>query len=254
MSVYFKSNDIVKLLDDFDSVSLGEMDGVKLMNRIDTKYIFNTSALGEIITQLKPYYKALTINNHRLFPYSTTYFDTPDFALYNDHQNGKLNRYKIRFRRYDTFGNSFMEIKLKTNKQQTRKKRQEITGHDCIPAEALNLIESETGYKFSDLNQTLVNKFKRITLVNNDFTERLTFDFNLVFQNDHDKEEIRNIVIAELKQDKYSNISSFYTIMKDRGIRKLSVSKYCLGMILLNPELKWNSFKPKMLQIQKVAI
>ena len=254
MSTHFKSNDIVKLLDDFGSVLLSEMDGVKLMNRIDTKYIFNTGVLAEIITQLMPYYKVLTINEHRLFPYSTTYFDTPDFALYNHHQNGKLNRYKIRFRRYDTFGNSFMEIKLKTNKQQTRKKRQEITGNDFLTEEALSLIESETGYKFSDLNQTLVNKFKRITLVNNDFTERLTFDFNLVFQNDHDKEEIQNIVIAELKQDRYSTVSSFYAIMKERGIRKLGVSKYCLGMVLLNPELKWNSFKPKMLQIQKVAI
>ncbi len=252
--MYSKSDNFIKLLDSFASVSLPEMDCVKLMHRIDTKYVFNAMVLEEIIAQLQPYYKVLTINDHKAFPYSTTYFDTPDFALYNQHQNGKLNRFKIRFRRYDAFGNSFMEIKLKTNKQQTQKKRHEITGKDNISEEALNMIETETGYKFSELQKTLVNEFNRITLVNNDFTERLTFDFNLSFKNENDKEELSNIVIAELKQDKYSNISSFHSIMKDRGIRKLGVSKYCLGMVLLNPDLKWNSFKPKMLQIKKAAI
>lgn len=252
--MYSKSVNFIKLLESFTSVSLHEIDCVKLMDRIDTKYVFNEIVLEEIIEQLKPYYKVLTINEHRVFPYSTTYFDTSDFELYNHHQNGKLNRYKIRFRRYDTYGNSFLEIKLKTNKQQTQKKRHQISESDNLPEDTLSLIEKETGHKFSDLQQTLINNFNRITLVNNNLTERLTLDFNLFFQNENGKEELSNIVIAELKQYKYSNTSSFYLIMKNRGIRKLGVSKYCLGMVLLNPNLKWNSFKPKMLQIQKVAL
>lgn len=245
---------VENVINQFSPVSLQEMDSVKLMNRIDTKFIFNKNILSDILSELLSNYRILSIHEHRVFPYSTTYFDTPELSLYNHHQNGKLNRYKIRFRSYDTFGDTFLEIKLKTNKQQTRKKRQSIVGLKDVSVEALDLLKSETGYMFSDLNQTLINKFERITLVNNAFSERLTLDFNLQFHNDQKSKEITNIVIAELKQDKYSNISAFYSLMKEKGIRKLGLSKYCLGMVLLNPELKWNSFKPKMLQIQKVAI
>ena len=46
--------------------------------------------------------------------------------MFHNHHNGKLNRYKIRFRDYINTKNSFLEVKFKTNKGETIKSRQEI--------------------------------------------------------------------------------------------------------------------------------
>ena len=56
-------------------------------------------------------YKVLEIDMIRSFPYHTTYLDTPDFLFYTQQLRGKLNRHKIRYRRYESTGISFLEIK-----------------------------------------------------------------------------------------------------------------------------------------------
>ena len=241
------------ILNSFQEASLTEINGVHLMERKDTKFVFKTSVFLDILGELKPNYKVLTIENRKVHPYSTIYYDTDDLMMYNQHQNGKLNRFKLRFRSYDDFKTTYLELKFKSNKQETIKKRIAIPNRNEMSPDALTLIESETSLKFSRFHETLTNKFCRITLVNNEFTERLTLDFNLVFQNETQHIECFSIVIAELKQDKLSSLSKFTSTMKFVGIRQLGISKYCIGMMLLNPRLKSNNFKPKILQIQKLS-
>jgi len=45
----------------FHSISLSEMDNVKLMQRIDTKYVVNVSLLPTILEQLHTTYRILEI-------------------------------------------------------------------------------------------------------------------------------------------------------------------------------------------------
>ena len=40
---------IKKIIDTFDPISLAEMDEVKLLDRTDTKYMFNIKALPDIL-------------------------------------------------------------------------------------------------------------------------------------------------------------------------------------------------------------
>ena len=111
------------LLNDFQGVSLKELDKVKLLDRQDTKFVFNQVQLPLILERIKPLYRILEINNDRIFTYDTTYFDTDDFLFYNQHHNENRKRFKVRFRKYSSNNKSFFEIKIKNNKNRTLKKR-----------------------------------------------------------------------------------------------------------------------------------
>ena len=76
------------LLNDLQTVSLEELDNVKLLDRQDTKFVFNQIHLPLILDKIKPFYRILEINNDRVFTYDNTYFDTDDFLFYNQHHNG----------------------------------------------------------------------------------------------------------------------------------------------------------------------
>ena len=105
-------HDFSSILSRFESISLEEMDSVKLMERTDTKYVFPITSLPEILEGMISQYRLLEINNVRVQRYESLYYDTKDFLLYRKHLVGKPDRYKIRFRRYiDSQGLTFLEVK-----------------------------------------------------------------------------------------------------------------------------------------------
>lgn len=106
--------------------------------------------------------------------------------------------------------------------------------------------------KETDLEAKLWNSFGRITLVNNQEKERLTLDLNLTFEWKDNKVVYDHLVVAELKQENVNRNSKFYALMKENGIGPYSISKYCVGGVSLNPTLKYNNFKDKLLLIDKL--
>ena len=54
----------------FERVSLKGLDEVKLLNRMDSKFIFHIDDFPSILDELKPYYRVLEIDNKRMFPTS----------------------------------------------------------------------------------------------------------------------------------------------------------------------------------------
>ena len=86
------------ILAEFSSISLKEMENVKLMDRKDTKYVFKFQQLPEYLEQLKNDYSILVVETNRVSRYESLYFDTKKFDLYHSHHRGKPNRFKIRFR------------------------------------------------------------------------------------------------------------------------------------------------------------
>ena len=63
---------------------------------------------------------------------------------------------------------------------------------------------------------------------------------------------MKQIVIAEVKQERMSRSSDFMRIAKEMHILPIRISKYCLTTLSLNPELKQNRFKEKVLFINKL--
>lgn len=245
-------DDILKL---FTPISLEGMDRVKLLNRIDTKYVFNISILIKVLPEISKYYSVLEIDGKRTNNYQTLYYDTKNFDSYIQHQNGKLNRTKIRFRKYIESNLNFLEIKFKSNKKRTIKERVKIQDIETtLSSESIEFINKNSFLDAESLIASLWNSFTRITLTHKTINERLTIDLNLAFKSNFTQEEISipHIVIAELKQGKANVSSDFVKIIKEQHIRPMGMSKYCIGTVLLNKQLKSNNFKERILKINKL--
>lgn len=241
------------ILTQFKPISLEEMDSVKLLNRTDTKYVLSQEQLIDILQDISTDYSILEINNTRLNSYKTLYFDTPDRLFYLNHHNAKPNRYKVRMRKYVDSGLCFLEVKYKS-KGRTDKKRKTIKDFKFELSSKKNEMIAKIFNEKLELEPTLWNSFSRITLVNNKEKERLTLDLNLSFESfDYTrKKDLHFLAIAEVKQENINRNSIFVKKAKEMGIRSSSMSKYCIGMALLNKDLKSNKFKSKLLFIDKI--
>ena len=60
------------LLKDHQKLSLDELEKVKLLDRQDTKYVFNQVQLPVILEKIRPFYRILEISNDFVFTYDTT--------------------------------------------------------------------------------------------------------------------------------------------------------------------------------------
>lgn len=242
------------LANKFEPISLNEMEHVSLLRRVDTKYLLSTMHLYGILAYLTESYRVLSVNQVRLNRYETLYFDTPDFMFYKKHHNGKLNRYKIRCRRYMSSNLSFLEIKCKNNKKKTIKKRVAITDITSdFDRKAAEFIRTHSPVEAYQLEPKLWTNFLRLTLVSKTRRERLTIDINLEFCFDDQRVHLPNIAIAEVKQEKFSLESDFIRQMRALKIRPTSFSKYAMATATLYPDLKQNNFKPTFLQLEKIA-
>jgi len=239
-------------LNQFTAITLQEMDGVKLMDRTDTKFTFNINELPAILEEAKQHYKILDIEGNRISRYKTLYFDTQDFELYNEHHSGKLNRYKIRHRTYVESNIGFLEVKFKNNKGRTLKTRiKEIEVPELHTGKAFEFLKKTLPFDPLILLPKIWINYSRITLVNKTSAERLTLDLNLEFEKDGKTELLNQLVIAEVKQD--SKIGSpFIDIMRERHIRQGSISKYCFGIASSYKEVKKNNFKQKLSNVKKI--
>jgi hypothetical protein len=242
-------------LSKLNPVSLDEMSGIRLMNRVEIKYVFTTRKLTDLILLLGKDYQVLEINNLRILPYSTTYLDTEDSLFYNQHVRGKLDRHKIRYRKYEATRESFLEIKKKTNKGRTIKWRIEnqLTS-GFFDSQASCFLKEYLPVNQDLVKPSLLNQFTRITLAGFKLKERITLDFNISFTRLHNMKSVTlpYLVIAELKKEPYSDSSNFKSLIKQLNIYPTSFSKYCVGSALLNDSLKMNTVKPKLLLLNKL--
>ena len=246
-------HNLLEILPNFNSTSLDQMDKVKLMNRTDTKFIFNISQLQQILNTAIEKYDILEINGERLLSYRTQYFDTADFKMYVVHQNRKLNRFKIRQREYMISDISFLEVKFKSNKGRTIKKRIKSKGLVTeLPEKFKSFIAEKTPFTGDDLVASILNSFSRITLVHKTEQERITIDLNLGYKYKNESVTLSYLAIAEVKREGYAK-SDFINILKENKIYNQSMSKYSIGVLLFNKHLKYNTFKKKLLKLKKLA-
>jgi hypothetical protein len=243
---------IKKTLHPFVRVSLSDLDKVKLMNRTDQKFCLHISQLPIVLEAINSEYSILEIDDEIVFKYDNTYFDTPDNKMFISHQNGKRNRYKIRIRKYVQTDINFLEIKLKNNKGRTIKQRITRPTFDSnFTRDEIAFIGQASTLPGEQLQPKIRSFFNRFTLVDNNFTERVTIDLAPGFKN-HEKEiTLNNLVIIEVKQSKEAKPALITQVLKNNKISRQGFSKYCIGRSLLEDKIKKNNFKPLLLKIRK---
>ena len=246
--------EIVELLSHLPPIPLEEMGSIKLMNRLDRKYLATFSQLEQLLEMAQGKYYAQANGDSRFSPYRTIYLDTPDEEMYLAHHNGRLVRQKVRVRTYLDSGDTFLEVKNKDNHGRTKKKRISVQGIDTLAGDnGDELLHKYARYTLSQLVPKVENRFERITLVNINKTERLTIDTHVKFHhwetgcdNTFDR-----LVIIELKRDGLVP-SPVLDILHQLRIHPSGFSKYCIGTVLTKSDIKQNLFRPKIRRIEKM--
>ncbi|HBC77289.1 MAG TPA: hypothetical protein DEO60_00950 [Bacteroidales bacterium] len=248
-------SEILKILDSFNSVRLGEMDNVKLMDRNDTKYLLPANRIPDLLLLMQKRYRVLEINNIRISSYDTLYLDTPDFTLFNQHVTGRPGRVKVRYRSYKSTGNTFLEIKKKTKKDRTVKWRMENSSSgSSFDENTIGFVNSHIKFNCNDLKPVLSNSFKRMTFVGFDTPERITIDLDLSFSSisGNNRIGLPLISVVELKSEGPASRSPFSGIIKQFSSYPTGFSKYCIGCVMLYDLPLKNSLKPNILLINRI--
>lgn len=227
----------------FSPISLADLAAVALLDRTDTKYVLTHAQLTTMLPALRPFYRVLEIDGRRQSAYRTLYFDTPDFALYRHHQDGRRVRYKVRSRQYVGTLLSFFEIKHKTGANHTHKER--LATPELVTAlseQVSTFLHARIPLPADELTPALWVDYTRITLAGCTTPERLTIDLDLRYAIDGRALALPGLVIAELKSQGRPRTSPFVQLMRQHLIRPGGFSKYCVGASLLYPTLKHNRF------------
>ena len=238
-------------------ITLEEMDAVKLLNRIDSKYLTSEATLLKVLGDARAAgYRVLETEGEKVSPYNSVYYDTPWLRMFLDHHNRRLVRQKVRTRVYVNSGTAFLEIKRKNNHGRTKKKRIGIAEAEMMgfsgDSAACDYLASHSWFTVQDLSPVLSTDFRRITLVNPAKTERITIDTSLMFTNFRTgkKASLEDAVIIELKQDGHA-ASQMKGILLDNRVKPVRVSKYCVAVTLTDPSVKSGRFKVKVRAIEK---
>ena len=253
-SIFRQVDDV---LGDYQPISLAEMSAVKLMNRIDAKYLIPLVQLKPLLETARSQYYVQVIDGKPTASYHTIYLDTDDHRMYELHQTGRKVRQKVRVRTYLETGTVFLEVKNKNNHGRTKKKRIEVPSFDSVfhSQEASEFVEQKSWFTIDQLHPHVENFFDRITLINHAMTERLTIDLGLRFHNlDIDtRADIGHCVVIELKRDGLTH-SPMQDIFLDMRIHPGGFSKYLIGSAFTNPALRHNNLKEKMHRVERFRL
>jgi hypothetical protein len=227
------------------TISLDEIKALSLLDRLDVKFILHEQQLIQILERICDRYRVLEINGVRPGRYYTTYFDTPDFFLFHSHHNGLRVRHKVRWRWYIDSRLVFLEVKEKNNRERTVKTR------TILPEPISNLADLPSTWKPpsltvdpSLLKPVVWNRFRRITLADFERHERITVDIGIEFGREEQTIPMSGLVIVEVKQRKFSLSSPIGRELHRLHLYPTHISKYCVSMAMLYPELRHNRFKP----------
>ena len=243
---------MTSILKQFPPISLDEMQGIRLMNRTDTKFVTTVDKLLALLQMAGRDYRIQEIDGLRNMSYSTVYLDSQDYTFYNAHHDGHAGRQKVRIRSYVDSGLSFLEVKTKDNHGKTHKCRTTVEAAEDIATN--EFLQRNVSVAPALLERKIENSFHRITLVNNDKTERLTIDTGLSFYNITTGNycSLDHLAIIELKRDGLKP-SPVLDMLRELRIQQCGFSKYCVGEALTNPSLRTNRMKPRLRQLAKLS-
>jgi hypothetical protein len=249
-----------KMLGSFHPTTLEDLNGLKLLSRYDTKFIFHQSRLDSLLDYLSKGYRILEIGGRRRFSYETLYYDTDDFFFYHQHHNRTYGRYKVRCRRYVESGQCFFEVKFKNNKRKTIKSRlplKEKRIHREISESSKEFARSHILLNDVDIMEKIKPKltvnYSRMTFANATTEDRFTIDTGLAYSGRISPgRRLNGLVIAEHKKERFSPNAPLFQHLKGMDIHPVSFSKYCMGIALTEENIKHNRFKKKILALRKM--
>jgi hypothetical protein len=228
-------------------IGLKELNALaELQTRVDRKYFVPAELFHQLIARLADEMQVLEIDGRRTFGYESFYFDTPQLSTYRAHLQRRRQRFKARTRTYTDTGLCMFEVKLTGARGETVKQRvphpQELRAE--LTDDALNHLGSTLRDAYhqdlpAGLRPTLVTSYRRTTFVSRTGEARLTCDVGLVCGDvEHEVRDTGTHVLVESKSAGRGSAPD--RILRELGVRPAKVSKYCVAVAALHPELPSN--------------
>jgi hypothetical protein len=236
--------DIISVL---PPVSLDEVVArADLQTRVDRKYLVPLVVFERLMTAMGDRLTALDVDGLRVFDYESIYFDTLDLVAYRAHVHGRRRRFKVRTRAYLDSGECVLEVKTEGGRGETVKQRMPYSMEErhgltlSARAFAMDLIGDPVAVPA--LTEVVTTAYARSTLLDRTGASRMTCDVDMSFVNgQRQRQGPRDTVLIESKT--VGAATEIDGALWQLGQRPLSISKYCVGMALLRPELpanRWN--------------
>jgi hypothetical protein len=231
-----------------EPIGLAELNELaELQTRVDRKYFVPAAVFRRMIAELAGELRVLDMDGRRTFGYESVYFDTPELTTYRAHVQRRRQRFKARTRTYTDTGLCMFEVKLTGARGETVKQR--VPHPEQHRAEltdgALAHLRSTLGQAYHQdlpvgMQPTLVTTYRRTTFVSRTGEARLTCDSGLrALDLQHEVHDTGTHVLVESKSGGQGG-SAADRILRELGIRPVSVSKYCVAVAALHPELPSN--------------
>jgi hypothetical protein len=231
-------------------IGLKELNALaELQTRVDRKYFVPAELFHQLIARLADEMQVLEIDGRRTFGYESFYFDTPQLSTYRAHLQRRRQRFKARTRTYTDTGLCMFEVKLTGARGETVKQRvphpQELRAE--LTDDALNHLGSTLRDAYhqdlpAGLRPTLVTSYRRTTFVSRTGEARLTCDVGLVCGDvEHEVRDTGTHVLVESKSAGRGSAPD--RILRELGVRPAKVSKYCVAVAALHPELPSNPWQ-----------
>jgi hypothetical protein len=224
-------------------IGLSELDAAAaLQRRVDTKYLIDLDQLDRIADRLAATHRRLVIDGRSAFDYRSSYLDTPALTCFHAHRQGRRLRFKARTRSYDT-GLCRFEIKLKDPRGATDKHALTIPAAEfgTLPGRAPGFLTEVLARRYGTgapggLAPRLLVRHYRHTLAARSEACRVTLDTELSFTAGGITAGLHDgLVLVETKSVRGRGPAD--ELLRRAGVRPVSVSKYCIGMALVDPAL-----------------
>jgi hypothetical protein len=161
-----------------------------------------------------------------------------DLQCFHDHRRGKRPRSKVRVRHYVDRGFSMLEVKQKTSRGDTDKKRWAREGCALAMTEDEQKLVAKTVPSLGARGPLVAQArtiFRRLMLVNARSVERATLDFELVLERDGQRRDVPFIVV-EVKDGGRGAPSPLVLALRAAHARRRSFSKYSAAVAALSDE------------------
>lgn len=217
-----------------------------LQTRTDRKYLLPVDDWRVVVDHRHQRLQVLEIDNRRLFDYESVYFDTPGLLAYHRHAHGRRTRFKIRTRSYLDSADTALELKTKGGRGETQKQRYpyRMTDRYQLTSDAHAVIGEHLGDQLGGEKPelSLITRYHRATLLDAVSGSRLTCDVGLRFSDGRRRRDApSDLVLVESKTA--GPTTPVELDLWRMGHRPVSISKYCVGLALLHPDLpanRWN--------------
>ena len=242
-----------KIISKFQQIELEQLSDSLAEQRFETKFFFHDENLNEVLSILQDEFSLITIHNLEKQRYHSLYLDTKDYINFQHHHNKSRPRYKVRYRTYVDSGDRFLEVKCKNNKSKTLKYRLPLVTNENENSESRNtFIKKHVPFDPELLQHGLITEYDRYSLISKERNARITIDTNLKVEKRNRSKTLNNLVVLEMKYNKDFNSNRWVHLLSKLNIHHENFSKYCVGLSLLNSELKQNNFKMKLKKINDI--